>query len=202
MRHFIRKTTPKVVRGKVCPKSRTTPTWNFDSPASGELPSIIREKPGPGFRHVLKKRDIERFLHLLPDWKQLSSGLNAIVLAQGETECDGWHAPGIVAICAWERGLWRKDTQYDYENDRDLLQRLEVPIESGGGKLRVCKFTEASVRGFQLLRVLLHELGHHHDQMTTRSRKQPSRGELYAESYARKHEKQIWHSYLSTFGLY
>ena len=202
MKHFFRKTTPKADRSKIPTKQRTQRKISVPGSPVNRFPEILKEKPGPGYRHILKKRDLLKFVSILPDWDQLSQGLHSIILAPGDPECDGWHLPGIVAVCAWERQLWRKNTEYDYEPDRDLIQRLDVPLERVNGKLVICKFNEASVRGFQLLRILLHELGHHHDQMTTRSKVQPSRGEPYAESYARKYENLIWERYLETFGIY
>ena len=61
--------------------------------------------------------------------------------------------------------------------------------------------TEGQARAFQLLHVLLHELGHHHDHMTTRSRRSAARGEWFAENYASQYEAQVWNDYLRRFGL-
>ena len=65
-----------------------------------------------------------------------------------------------------------------------MLDRLGVPIEpvfdspEGDEECcrpnlfsQVCRFTEASARGFQLMHMFLHELGHYHDRMTTRSKR-------------------------------
>ena len=49
--------------------------------------------------------------------------------------------------------------------------------------------------------ILLHEFGHHHDRMTTKSMR-ASRGEPYAEEYARRYEALIWKDYLKVFTLY
>ncbi len=38
--------------------------------------------------------------------------------------------------------------------------------------------------------------------MTTRSRRDASRGEDYAEDYAWQYERLVWNRYLATFGLY
>jgi hypothetical protein len=65
----------------------------------------------------------------------------------------------------------------------------------------VCKFSEEAARAHQLLATLLHELGHHHDRMTTKSKSQASRGESYAEEYAKRYTDQIWTRYLETFGM-
>jgi hypothetical protein len=163
---------------------------------------VERHKPGFGYRHVLKQRDVAAFLRLLPDWSELSQGLNAVVLAPGEFDCDGWHVPGVVTICAWERGLWREVSSGWYAGHRELLERLEVPCDQTAEGSFLCKFKEASIRAYQLLHVLLHELGHHHDRMTTRSRKDSCRGECYAEEYAWRYEALIWDSYQESFGLY
>jgi len=50
------------------------------------------------------------------------------------------------------------------------------------------------------MHVLLHELGHHHDRMTTRSQVDAGRGELYAELYANKYMDRIWEDYVRVFG--
>lgn len=83
-----------------------------------------------------------------------------------------------------------------------LFERLGVPCErdSSGGDI-VCQFTAATVRAYQLLHILLHELGHHHDRMTTRSQVRSCRGETYAEAYALKYEARMWQRYQETFGL-
>lgn len=46
--------------------------------------------------------------------------------------------------------------------------------------------------GFQLLHVLPHELGHHRDRMTTRSRISAARGEPFAERYANEVFERLW----------
>src|SRR4051794_35379689 len=100
MRNGHRKSTPKVRDGKVQRKNRATPTpsyWN----TLPEMPIIDRQRPGEGGRHLLMKRDVERFIELLPDWRELSVGLRAILLAPSNGRSMGWHRPGVVAVCAW-----------------------------------------------------------------------------------------------------
>ena len=63
------------------------------------------------------------------------------------------------------------------------------------------KWTESIARAWQLVHILLHELGHHHDRMTTRSRCRASRGEVYAERYALDYADRIWDRYINEFGL-
>jgi hypothetical protein len=72
---------------------------------------------------------------------------------------------------------------------RPVLARLGVPVEPTD-----------SARAFQLLHVLLHELGHHHDRMTTRAGRYSCRGEDFAEHYSRRYAERIWGRYLDEFG--
>src|SRR3954454_4673741 len=109
-------------------------------------PDIFRKNPGPGYRHVLMVRHVRRFLSLLPDWPVLSVGLNTILLGPGSAERDGFHRPGLVAICAKPRNLCQSVDNVEYiDAHRDIFARLEVPIEatSEGHLLR---FTESSLR--------------------------------------------------------
>jgi hypothetical protein len=199
MNRSPRKTTPKVVAGRVQKKNNWQGTPNYYN-TSLSLPEVIRKRPGKGYRHLLLQKDIYDFIGLLPDWATLSEGLNAIVLAPGEWSTFGYHVPGVVHICAWENDLWLDVTLEGYEKERDILEKLQVPCEEENGDI-ICKFTESSARAHQLLATLLHELGHHHDRMNTRSKKRASRGEPYAEEYARKYSNQIWEKYIEVFGL-
>jgi hypothetical protein len=112
----------------------------------------------------------------------------------------GWHEPGVVHVCAWEEELWWTDTIPAFVDEhRDILELLGVIVENQGERL-VMKWTEKQARAFQLLHVLLHELGHHHDRMTTRSQRVAARGEVFAEEYARRHETRIRDEYLRRVG--
>ncbi len=200
-----RKATPKVVGGKVHRKNRWRPTCNYSNTPQAK-PIIDRRKPGPGYRHVLKKRDVERFIDLLPDWNELSLGLNAIVLAAGSSQCDGWHRPGIVAVCAWSVDQPVYIQPWYYFAHRQVFEQLDVPcMQVWDGQILehtyYCEFTYSTIRAYQLLHILLHELGHHHDRMTTKSKRRSSRGEGYAERYALDYADRIWERYLDEFGL-
>ncbi len=173
---------------------------------------MVRQRPGQGHRHLLTRPQLYQFIDLLPDWAELSLGLNAVLLAPASRTAMGWHKPGVVAICAWERELTCEWDMDFIEAHRHVLDRLDVPIEPVFDtpedeeccrpKLfsQVCRFTEESARGFQLMHVFLHELGHHHDRMTTRSKRFASRGEGYAEHYANRYADRIWQRYLELFG--
>ncbi|MHC4816821.1 MAG: hypothetical protein ACYTF8_02000 [Planctomycetota bacterium] len=200
MRHIRnRKTAPKVRDGKVQRKNRTDLSRHYRQYIQDE-PFIDRLRPGAGYRHILLKRDVSKFIGLLPDWEELSRDLDAIVLVPGEDNCLGWHTPGLVAVCAWERELFREWTRDFVDEHRAVLDRLSVVCEPQEDDTCLVHWTEASIRGFQLMHVLLHELGHHHDRITTRSMVRASRGEFYAEQYALAYADRIWDEYFKVFG--
>jgi hypothetical protein len=163
-------------------------------------PVIDRLRPGKGYKHYLTISDVRRFIGILPDWNELSIGLDAIVLAQRK-DCLGWHRYGVVAVCAWER-------QYEIEWATTFVNEVSAILDCLGVRREPnennpdatwCYFDDASIKGFQLMDVLLHELGHHHDRMTTRSRRQCARGEPYAEAYAVKYADRLWDAYFREF---
>lgn len=196
-RSLPRKTTPKVVGGKVQRKNRAARTPNYYNTPQ-DVPIIDRRRPGAGHRHVLRKKDLVDFISILPDWDELSKGLNAVVLAPAEPGTAGWHDRGIVAICTWQRDLCVQTSPEFYFEHRDIFERIGVECEKREWGY-LCKFTGAQVRAYQLLHIFLHELGHHHDRMTTRSQRDIARGEPYAEAYARQYEKLIWQRYGEVF---
>ncbi len=147
----------------------------------------------------MRKVDLERFIALLPDWDELAEGLELVVLDAGRSGTAGWHIRGVVGLCAWKRDLWI-DSRPDFVKEHvSILDRLGVETDSHDAGVLV-RWTEEAARAFQLLHVFLHELGHHHDRMTTRSRNRAARGESYAELYATRHADRIWGSYEAAFG--
>lgn len=199
MKGRIRRTAPKVRDGKVQKKNSTrhSPHYYFVEPGN---PVIERHRPGPKHRHLLMKRDIELFIGLLPNWKELSKGLQAILLAESSPNCMGWHRPGVVAICPWYREISGEWCRVWVESHRSILDRLGVKTEVVSKHLEFVHWTETSAKGFQLMHILLHEFGHHHDRMTTRHRLQSARGEDYAEQYAYDSCEDLWPKYFGTFG--
>ncbi len=200
MRTFPRKTAPKVRDGKVQRKNRWKPTpncYNVEQP----VPVIDRQRPGWGYRHLVRKDDLRKFIRLVPEWEEISVGLNVLILATGGDETLGWHSAGRVAICAWDRSLALSGAdRCFYEEHRPLLEKLGVPCVrlSNGWELQ---FTENTARAFQLVHVFVHELGHHRDRMTTRFKRQACRGEYYAEAYARRYEDLLLARYRQEFPL-
>lgn len=200
MRHVNRKTTPRVVGGRPQRKNRWTRTPNCYNTKQNQ-PAIDRRRPGVGYRHVLKKRDVERFIRMLPEWDDLSDGLNVIQLAPGYPSYDGWHRPGIVAVCAWDIDQAIEVSGWYYRDHHKIFCRLGVPCTELTDGEYLCEFNSSTIRAYQLLHILLHELGHHHDRMTTKSQRRSSRGEGFAERYALSHADRVWGRYLEEFGL-
>lgn len=192
-----RKTAPKVKGGSVQKKNRhrLTPTyWNTRQ----AILVIDRERPGRGYRHLLRKDDVVRFIELLPEWDELSEGLNAILLAAGSEDEFGWYDRGVVGICAWESLLPRVWPRPLYRAEKEVLDAIGVPATAREHGV-LCAFTAETARAYQILNIFLHELGHHHDRMDTRSKRESSRGEPYAEAYARRYEKLIFARYCEAF---
>jgi hypothetical protein len=77
------KATTKVVASQAQKKNNWQETPNYYNTASPQ-PEVIRKRSGKGYRHLLTKNDIYDFIGTLPDWNELSQGLNEIVLAPGE----------------------------------------------------------------------------------------------------------------------
>ena len=198
MPHSNRKTAPAVRNGQVQKKNRHDPTPSYWNSRSKEL-VFDRERPGQGYRYLLTTQEVIDFVLLLPQWERLSQGLDAILLARGGG-ADGWYMDGVIGVCAWKRPI-EVDWHISYfEDHHSVLQRLDVPATVRGDVV-TCGFTEKTAKAFQLLHVLMHELGHHWDRMNTRSKRGTARGEGFAESYALEHEPLIWDRYSRAFKL-
>lgn len=204
MRRGSRKSTPRVIKGVVQKKNNWdySPDYYYKA-LEPHMVTIDRKRPGVGHRHLLTVADVRNFLAMLPDWNNLAVGLNAVVLAPGSGYYDGYYRTGVVHVCAWEADLWTETDGNFYKEHRALFERLGVKIEPlpGSSGDVLCKWEEYQARAYQLLHILLHELGHHHDRITTRRQKRAARGEPYAEAYALEHEARIWDDYQRVFGF-
>jgi hypothetical protein len=195
-----RRSTPAVRSGRVQRKNNHALTPHF-GPFALDAPSVVRERPGDGYRHLLTVRDVDRFLELLPDWPELSKGLKGVVLARGSPSLFGSYRPQTrqIRVCAWPRTLAIEVGPTFIDESRVELDRIGVELAPGAGGVW-CEFTESQARAFQLLFTLTHELGHHHDRMTTRRQLRSDRGEAFAQDYARAYADRIWGRYVDSFG--
>jgi hypothetical protein len=196
-----RRSAMKVRDGRVMKKNN----WRLDpgdyhTLALDEI-RLDRRRPPEGARHLITIAELRRFLALLPDWDEVAVGLDAIVLDDA-TDCAGWCGPGVVAVCAWPADLWEWWTDSMLAEHRHIIDLLEVERvpdpEFGEWELR---WTEAQARAYQLLHLLPHELGHHHDRITTHRGRYTGRGESYAEAYANRVLEQVWPAYAAVFGF-
>jgi hypothetical protein len=193
-----RKSTPKVKDGRVQKKNRHDLTPSYWNTRQEELQLDI-QKPGKGYKHFLKKRDIVRFLNLLPNWEELNIELDAVILAEGGG-ADGWYSNGVIAICAWEKDKTTSISKEYFNHHKNIFDRLNVEYEIKSTGV-ICHFNENQIIAYQLLHILLHEFGHHHDRISTKDKKDVPRGEDYAEDYALKYEKVIWNRFFEEFQI-
>ena len=202
---FSRKTTPGVRSGRVLWKNNRAAHPN-DYRHNAQPGGLVIEKkrPGDGYRHLVTIADLKKFIGIVPQWDELSDGLRAVVLAPGDEGGYGFYQfpAGVVEILAWPREMSRFTSAPFWEESQPVLERLgvvsEPPDEDG---FRRVLWTPEQAKAFQLVNIFLHELGHHHDRMTSRRQKFCGRGEPYAEDYARKYEAVIWERYQRAFSL-
>ena len=195
---YDRRTTPRVKNGRVQRKHRYLFTarlgYVFD-----------RESPEKGFRHVLTKKDLRDFIELIPDWDNLSLGLECIRLGKGDASDDGYyehyHREGTATIVlqAWPRELWQDIEREYFLVHRSIFDQLRISYDDCGETF-FCRFTRDQARAYTLLHVFLHELGHHHDRMTSKGQKRTKRGEPYAEAFALRHFELLFAPYFRRFG--
>ena len=127
-----RRSAPNVKAGKVQKHNNWAPDPGDYYRVPQRLPVVDRRRPGRGYRHLLRRGDVKRFIALLPDWEELSRGLDAVVLAPGSPHRYGYHSSGVVHVCAWPTQLWDTIDLAGYERDRSMLERLSVPAERRG----------------------------------------------------------------------
>lgn len=200
MKRINRKTTPKVTGGKPLKKNNHEVTPNYWNTTQDEV-QIDSEKPGKGYKHFLKKRDILKFIEIIPDWNVYAHGLDAIVLESGDTDHDGiYYSVGVICIAAWPREKDIEISKGFFKDHKYLFNRLGVK-STEFKDYYFCEFNEDQIRAYQLLHVFLHELGHHYDRMKTKSKHSTARGEQFAEDFAFENEAKMWHKYEETFDV-
>ena len=192
------KSTPKVKNGKVQNKNNHRLTPDYWNSIQSEI-QIVEEKPGMGYKHFLKKRDVIDFLTLIPNWDKLSEDLNSIILEQGDSDYFGiYYQRGVICISAWEKD---KDITLEksiFNEIKVILDRLGV-VSTKNGDVYHCEFNIDQIKGFQLLYILMHELGHHYDRIQTKNKTRSARGEPFAEEFAFISMDQMWSKYQEKF---
>lgn len=201
-----RKTAPKVKDGRVRRKNRTVATAP-DGYTQGASLQIIRHAPGPGNVHVVDEHDVRRFLALLPDWPEMSAGINAIVLDRDRGDFDGcYRHDGVIVLSSWPEEIVRELDQGYFEAHREVFERIGVGCEPMSRESEDedpamrCWFEPHMARDYMLMHIFLHELGHHQDRRTLRRNARCGRGEDFAEAWAIERERALWPLYRASFG--
>lgn len=195
---FARRTATRIKNGSVQKKNRHTRTPNYWN-TNQEIIQLDIENPGKGYKHFLKKRDVKQFLEILPNREEIDIKFDAVLLAQGDHYTDGWYQNGVIGICAWEKEMTKEYSLEYFKAHKNIFDKLGVQYVVKQDYV-ICDFTENQIKAYLLLHIFLHELGHHHDRLNTKSGK-IARGENYAESYAFKYERIIWDKYFECFPL-
>ncbi len=195
MRTPGRKSAPGVRGGKTQKKNRTSLSpdiyvHDFDSLV------IQRLRPSKGFYHAVTPTDIRRFASLIPDWEEASEGIKAVVLTPGGDYCYGrYNNAGIIKLDAWPR----EETSYVPSRKEWLIRKMGV-AEADSEVGWFLRLDRNQVRCFLLLGTFLHELGHHVDRMTTRSKADASNGEPFAIAYEHGRQRELWEAFCREFG--
>ncbi len=195
---YNRKTSPKVIGGLVQRKNNHVPTAQ-----RGYV--VDRKRPGNGYRHVLKKKDIHDFTDILPDWGAVSEGIEAVVLDAGNEFYEGLYkhysreGTGVIWLTAWPKDPWLYIDPAYFNAHRLHYDKLNVIYERSGTDWS-CHFTDAQAKGFLLLHIFLHEFGHHVDRLRSRKKDRTAGGDDFAEAYANRMFEEVWPAYVEKFG--
>jgi hypothetical protein len=193
-----RKVAPKVRDGIVQKKNKHRPTARLGC-------VLARESPAKGCRHIITKQDVRLLITLIPNWHQLSEGLESIILTASSDDHEGCYQifhrekTGSIQIPAWRGDLWKVFTAAYFHEHATIFEMLSIASESHPDGVQ-CRFTFQQAKAFLLLHIFLHELGHHVDRMESKAQRTSLRGEAFAESYAHELCSIIWPAYVRTFG--
>jgi hypothetical protein len=196
MRLSARKSAPGVHGGKTQKKNRTALSPDI---YEHDFESLVvqRIRPAKGFYHAITPTDVRRFVSIIPDWEHVSAGIRAVVLTPGNDHCFGrYNNVGIIKLDAWP-----KDEESYIPPRKDwLLRRMAIdePYCEFG---YVLSLSRERVRCFLLMGTFLHELGHHIDRISTRSKADASNGEPFAIAYEMRRQQELWDAYCSEFGF-
>ena len=195
---YNRKTSPKVIGGLVQRKNNHSKTAR-----NGYV--VDRKRAGKGYRHVLKKKDIHDFTDIIPNWEVICEGIESVILDTGDEFIDGlyrhysYEDTGVIWLSAWREDLWVEFNDVYFNQHKWHFDMLGVVYEKKE-ELWNCHFTEAQAKGFMLLHIFLHELGHHVDKLRSKKKNIISGGEEFAENYANQTLTEIWPDYCAKFG--
>ncbi len=196
MRGGQRKSTPGVVDGRVKKKNRTALS---PDPYESDLPSleIRRMRPAKGYYHAVSVTDVRRMIALIPDWDEVAQGIRAVFLTPGGDDAYGrYNNAGIIKLDAWPR------SGIDPVLDRKRWLLAQIGIDLGSLKEGdLVQMNRDQARCFLLLGTFLHEIGHHLDRMSTRSKRDAANGEAVAVAYEHRRQQELYPAYCAEFGV-
>lgn len=114
------KSTPRVKDGRVQRKNYR------DVSQPGPL-EIQVDAPTAGHCHVVSRELLERFVELIPEWREHSRGLERIVLGGGGTRYDGRYEDGVIELSAWPDPVAIIMAPGYHAMHRAIWDRLRVP---------------------------------------------------------------------------
>jgi hypothetical protein len=126
---YNRKTSPKVIGGHVQRKNNYKKTARL-----GYV--VDRVSPGRGFVHVVSKKDIHDFADIIPDWIDISEGIESVFLASENEYTDGYYRhfsqeeSGCIWLCAWPKDLWIEHSDDYYQEHSWIFAILGVVSQS------------------------------------------------------------------------
>ena len=177
--------------GAIVRRAETIDGWSLRR--AGREIEIERERSGRGWRHVVSRADVERFVELIDDWDELAEALSVIRLAAGAWTF-GYSNPHAIAVRAFPRDMRVPMVRFDCFARR-VLSLLEVPAVG-----RCFHFQPDTARAWQLLDVFMHELGHHVD-MRSNAMMRARGGEYFAIRFAADRLVVLWPRYRRAFEL-
>jgi hypothetical protein len=129
-----RKTNPRVIDGVVQKKNNATSTGDYWREPMTRW-KFEKGRPRPGFRHVVGKQNLDRFIEIIPGFDDLSKGLDAIVLTKGCPTIfgiywHGWTENGVINLCAWNADLHLPMSKKLYDTHPELMERLNIPFDN------------------------------------------------------------------------
>jgi hypothetical protein len=198
-----RKTAMKVQGGRARRKNNWKPDRHDYWARTQDEIRLDKLAAGSGYRLLMRIDQLRTVIHMLPHWEHVAVGLDAIALAPGRLPVEGRYftGRGVIDICAWPRRLWDHAAPAGYVADHQWLLDLfgvEYRKNHLGYEIR---WTVAQARAYQLMHILPHELGHHHDLITSRRKRHSGRGEAFAEEYANRVVDEVWPAYIRRFEI-
>jgi hypothetical protein len=200
-----RKTTPKVRHGQVQKKDRHQWT-EFQELLDNTAFSTIKMKPEDSYVHVVDRRRVLDFVELIPNWRDMSKGLSALVL--GYDGCS--HQTDINYSPKAYNSIWLSPFPKDMTlywsrsfaiEHKSITEFLGIDLIETGEDEIMTVWTKPQAQAWQLLHLFLYDL-FCHNECTSQSRDNYHHQHKLAEEYAIKTAQLIVSDYERTIGRF